>query len=62
MTMMTDRNPQGRDTDAGFVDAVEDRPVSEWLAEILRELKLLRQSLALRGVAEDFGDLHDLWI
>ena len=52
MTMMIDRNPEGRETGEGFVDAVEDRTVGELLAELIEQIRLLRHEMTAAGLTE----------
>ena len=47
MTMMVDRNPEGRDTAEGFQSAVQDKSARELLLEILIELKKIRLAMVL---------------
>ena len=60
MTMMIDRNPEGRDTGEGLVDAVEDKSARELLMDLLKEIRLLRLAMVRRGTALDLGDLSEL--
>ena len=53
---MMDRNPQGRDTAEGFVDAVEEKTVRELLLELISQVRLLRLAMVKIGTALDLGD------
>lgn len=60
MTNLVDRNPQGRDTGAGFVDEVEEKSVQELLVELIDEVRKLRFAMVLADTAVDLEDQeHD---
>lgn len=57
---MINRNPAGRDTDEGFLGAVEDKTAKELLLELVMEVKKLRLALVLAETAHDLGDLNGI--